>query len=110
MTITVNQNQNVQVLHLNGKLTIGYDMDLRNKVMELVDAGNKNFVIDLKQVPRMDSSGMGMLINIHVIMNSEGGRLILCEANSQIIQLLELAQLDSILEIVSTEQEAVSSF
>ena len=64
------------VVALHGRVTTGArDVKLRQTVRELLDEGVTNIVIDLEDVPAIDSSGMGELVAAHAAISRQGGHL-----------------------------------
>ena len=67
---------NVVVLDLQGKLMIGEgDVMLREKVESLVDAGHRRIVLDLADVPYVDSAGLGEIVRCYTALSRKNGRL-----------------------------------
>jgi len=111
MTITVKYVQNVAIISLIGKITIGVgDLALRNKVSELLDGGHNNIVANLGQVNTIDSSGIGELVGAYTTVSNQGGKFKLCNLPSKVYDILQITQLISVFEVFDTEQEAVDSF
>lgn len=63
------------VVSLHGKVTTGVtDVKLRETILELLDAGVTNIVIDLEDVPAIDS-GIGELVAACTAVSEQGGHL-----------------------------------
>lgn len=65
-------------------------------------------VLDLRQVPFMDSSGLHALIAADLRMRGRGGRLAIVQGGDQIRRLLELTGADKQLEVVGDPAEVLS--
>ena len=67
MKIMKSEANNVTVLALKGKVTIGAgDVALRDAIDQAVKSGQKQLLVDLGGVSKMDSSGLGELVAAHV--------------------------------------------
>jgi anti-anti-sigma factor len=63
-------------------------------------------IIDLTEVPYMDSTGMGMIVNHHVRCKSKGTKLIVSGVNSRVFELFKLTKVDTVIPMTSTVEEA----
>lgn len=71
---TTVENQEA-VVSLHGKVTTGVtDVKLRKTILELLDRGVTNIVIDLEDVPAIDS-GIRELLAAYTAVNEHGGHL-----------------------------------
>ena len=101
----------VTVLDLKGKLTLGDgDELLRSKINGLVQAGAKRIVLNLGEVPYIDSAGLGEIVRTYTTVSREGGSLKLLNLTKRIVDLLAITKLLTIFETYDTEAEAVKSF
>src|SRR5262249_47991249 len=72
--INTRQAENAVVAEVHGKLTFEHAPQLRNKVRTLI-LEEKRIVLDLKEVPLMDSSGLGTLVSLYVTARGRGCKL-----------------------------------
>jgi anti-anti-sigma factor len=63
-------------------------------------------ILDLTDVPYIDSAGLGMIVSHYVRCQSRGVRLVLAGVNPRVIQLLEMTKVDGFLPRVDTVEEA----
>lgn len=111
MKFSTSQKGTVTVVHLDGNLMGGPDATtLNSKLHELVDAGTKNVVVDLKGVEFINSSGLGLLIGGASLMKNAGGRLKLACASEKITALIKITKLGPVFESFATVDAAVGSF
>src|SRR5579864_6923082 len=68
--------------------------------MEMLEACGKKgrIVLDLKEVPMMDSSGLGAVVTLHVSARTRGCRLEVVNASKQILELFSVANVLSLFE------------
>jgi anti-sigma B factor antagonist len=101
----------VAVISVSGKLMGGPESDaLRNEVKNLIDDGNKNFVVNLKGVPWINSTGLGALMAVYTSIQRSEGVLRLCHVSDRIQSLFMITKLLTIFDTYPTENEAIESF
>ncbi len=101
----------VTVLDLKGKLTLGDgDELLRDKVNSLVQQGLKKIVLNLAEVPYIDSAGLGEIVRTYTTVSRQGGNLKLLHLTKRIQDLLSITKLLTVFETFDTEKDAVRSF
>jgi anti-anti-sigma factor len=68
----------------------------------------KKIILNLGQVPYMDSSAIAVLVETLQRLRKTGGRLFLTQLQPRVKGLLEIARLDSIFVLAKDEQEAMA--
>jgi len=81
---------------------------IHNAVQDLLSDNNLLVVVDLSQVPWINSSGIGTLMGCRTECAAKDGQLVLACVNSKIMGLLNSLQLDKVLVCHSSLEEAVS--
>ena len=85
---------NVVILDLEGKLMIGDgDILLREKVENLLEAGHRRIILDLANVPYVDSAGLGEIVRCYTTLSRKNGRLKLRNPSKRIQDLLKVTKL-----------------
>jgi anti-sigma B factor antagonist len=111
MKARVRQVGQVAVVDIEGKITIGEgDMVLRDRVVELLDKGSHQIVLNLEKVTYMDSAGIGELVACYKRAKEKGGNVKLLNPSGKVLDLLTLTKLEEVFETYRQEQEAVGSF
>ena len=101
----------VVVLDLKGKITLGEgDELLKDKVNSLVNQGHKKIVLNLADVPYIDSAGLGEVVRTYTTVSRQGGSLKLLNLTKRITDLLSITKLLTVFETFDSENEAVRSF
>jgi anti-sigma B factor antagonist len=101
----------VTILGLKGKLTLGDgDTLLKDKIHSLVHQGRKDVLLNLGDVPHLDSAGIGEIVSAYTTINRAGGHLKLLNLTKRIHDLLAITKLLTVFDTFSTEAEAVLSF
>ena len=68
----------------------------------------KKLILNLGQVPYMDSSAIAVLVEALQKMRKTGGKVFLTNLQPRVKGFLEIARLDSIFSVVPTEDEALA--
>jgi len=109
--IEVRSQGSVKVIKLRGKLSLGDAVDrLRETMADLVDSGDTHIVLDLGDVPMIDSSGIGLLVKSLTSIKQLGGSIRLANPSKFAIQTLKMIGLLNLFEIFEDQQQAVDSF
>jgi anti-sigma B factor antagonist len=76
-------------------------------IQEVLGSGTVSTILDLTEVPYMDSAGLGVLTNAYVSHQKHGYRLLLVGVNERLQALFKLTRLDSLFEIFPTVESAL---
>ena len=81
--------------------------ELRNTFeAEERDASHALHILDLTEVPYMDSAGLGMIVSHYVRCQGRGVRLVLAGVSPRVVQLLEMTKVDEFFPRVGAVEEA----
>ena len=97
------------VLEIAGKVTIGYDAQMRDAIQDACDAGAKNVLLNMQRVSKLDSSGIGELAAAHMSMSNRGGRLLVVGLSTRLATVLQITNLLGVLEIYDNVDEALEA-
>ena len=101
----------VMVLDVKGKVTLGEgDEMLKDKVNSLVNQGHKKIILNLADVPYIDSAGLGEVVRTYTTVSRQGGSLKLLNLTKRITDLLSITKLLTVFETYDSESEAIRSF
>jgi anti-sigma B factor antagonist len=102
---------NVTVLDLKGKLTLGDgDELLKDKINSLIQQDRKNILLNLEAVPYIDSAGLGEIVRTYTTVSRQGGQLKLVNLTKRITDLLMITKLLTVFETFETESDALTSY
>ncbi len=75
----------------------------------VVIAGNKekNIILDLKNCKYCDSSGLSAILVANRLSKNAQGTFVLCGLQTAVERLISISQLDTVLNIADTEQDAI---
>jgi anti-anti-sigma factor len=111
MEITVRSSGAVTIIDLSGNLTIGRSEEaLREAVKRLIVEERQQILLNLADVPMIDSSGIGAIIKSFTSLQEVNGRLKVLRPSRMARQLLTITGLMSVLESYEDERQAIASF
>ncbi len=111
MTITERTRGDVTILDVEGKILLGEgDVQLKRKIDELIERKETKLLLNLANVPYMDSGGLGEIVRSYTTVKRAGGELKLLNATKRISDLLTITKLITVFEIFEIEEEAVKSY
>ncbi len=101
----------VLILDVNGRITLGEgDEILKDKVNSLLNQGKKKIILNLADVPYVDSAGLGAIVRTYTTVSRQGGSLKLLNLTKRITDLLSITKLLTVFETYDSEADAVQSF
>jgi anti-sigma B factor antagonist len=111
MEIKERRSDDVLILDLSGKLTIGTgDVTLRDKVASALEAGETKILLNMGGVSAMDSSGVGELVAAYTSANNRQGLLKLANLSQRVGGVLQATRLTGVLDMFDAEKDALASF
>lgn len=115
--LTIGSRKSVSVLHVtkDGEETElevlegGWEADpgLRGLVRGQIDKGRSRLILDLSSVERIDSNGVGEMVEVWQHAKNTGGELVLTSLQPGVWDIFEILYLDKILPIFESIAEAV---
>src|SRR3982075_4214322 len=110
MSFSIKKNAEVVVVDVEGQLIVGNRQELKQKVLDELERGEKKFLIDFAKTGYIDSSGLGVLVSLSKKIREQGGELRLAGLNEDLQTLFELTKLDTLFAITKTAEEALAAF
>jgi anti-sigma B factor antagonist len=111
MEINERTSGDIMILDLKGRMTLGEgDELLKDKINSLLLQGYKKLVLNLANVPYIDSAGLGEIVRTYTTVSRQGGSLKLLHLTKRIEDLLSITKLLTVFETIDSEPEVVKSF
>ena len=98
------------LIKLDGTLNGASVEAVKRTLQQAVADGKRQIVLDLAEVPFIDSSGLTALVSGMKLLNAEEGSLKLAGLQSQAKLLFNLTMFDQIFDIFETPDSALKSF
>ena len=73
-------------------------------------SGSSKLILDLGNVQFVDSAGLGVMVWGFRQLSADNGEMRTCNVNGSVRALFELVRMNSLVEVLGSREEAVSSF
>ena len=108
--ITTRTLDAVTILELRGPLAAGgEDAALRKAIREAFEAGATTVILNMREVPGIDSSGVAALASGHMTAANRSGHLKLCHLTQKLKDVFVIMRLHTVFDSYDTEAEAIAS-
>ena len=110
MKLQARVNGTVCIVDISGRLAIGEgDLDLRQRIAELVDSGERRFLLNLRDVPYLDSVGVAEIVAAAKRVREQGGEIKLL-LSPRVNEVFMITRLHLAFDIHEDEAGALASF
>ena len=107
MKISAEQHGATTILRPSGLLPSGQlNFELRDRVAQAVTGGARHVVLDLSEVPQVDSLGVGEIVAAYTAARTRDAAISLVGLSPRVRQVMTASNLRTILPIFGTVQEA----
>lgn len=111
MEIETKTLDGVKLVKMKGRLSMGPTLDRFNAtITELLAQGHNRILLDLEEVPSIDSSGIGMMVRYLTTAKQGGGAIRLLKPSKFTMQTLKMVGLLNLFSTFEDSKEAVASF
>lgn len=110
MKYTIEKEEKYTTLKLHEeKLDSSKAPSLKSELITIHAEGAKNIILDLSEVKYTDSSGLSALLVGNRVVQENGGIFVLACLSDHTTKLIKISQLDSVLNILPTVEEAIDA-
>ena len=110
MNIKEERKGKVMVLVIEGRLDSSTSGDLEKKLLPMIEAGDKNLVLDFAAMDYISSAGLRVLLMAAKMVGKQGGKVVLASLNANVKEVFDIAGFTSIFTITSSGEEAMQAF
>lgn len=108
LSIRVSDQGGIKVVELSGDVD-SYSTDaLRRNIRPLCEAERPWIVIDCFDVGYVNSACLGRFHDFHKLCAEQGGRLVFCNVDSSVRQVMDLLGLSQILNLLDSRDDALA--
>ena len=100
-----NHDNSIGVIKPSGVLDITNCGQLREEIVESVNAGCRNILVDCQNLTFMDSSALASLVLASQKVREAEGKLSICSIDNQIKMLFALSSMDDIFDIYANSED-----
>lgn len=101
---------NLIVLNILCEFKIETSGELSSKLLSLVEEDCQNYVLNLRDTLKIDSTAMGVLVNFYKQLMKRDKKLVICELSPFVKEIFEITNLISLFTIYDRLEEAIDSF
>ena len=109
LTFETDQVDPVTVLAVAGEVDLDTAETLRDRVGEALRDRAPELVLDLTAVDFLDSSGLGMLLDVHRRLTDEGGFLRLVIASRHVRRVIDVTGMTAVLDVYDSRAGALAA-
>jgi anti-sigma B factor antagonist len=110
MNLNEIKNDNVVIIEIEGRLdTTNYNL-LEKKLLENIESGQKNILIDCKKMDYVSSSGLRIFLMALKKITALNGKFVLCGLQENIAEIFEISGFTSIFQIFENQEKALEVF
>jgi anti-anti-sigma factor len=101
---------NVYIIHCTGRIVLGEEAKALEGALEQCTHEFCRVVLNLSEVDRLDSIGLGLLVRYTERLSRRGGGIRLASPPASTVSLLNMTKLSELLPSYPTEEDAILSF
>jgi len=110
MKFSIDKQEKHLVFKLNEeKLDSTLSPDIKSEFVTLNTEGHSNIVFDLSDTKYIDSSGLSSILVANRLCDNLNGKLVLAGVNDHVMKLFKISQLDSVISMMPTVEEAIDT-
>jgi len=99
MEIQVESQGGRSIVRLKGKVTYEHCPELQRRLDRVLEEGTREVIIDFREVPFLDSSGIGEILRVFKLIREREGELILVNPNQKLRALFTMYRFDKFMKI-----------
>ena len=103
-------NQFIYVIHLSGNFVMEISDEFNLLITTLITGGMKKVVFDLAELKYIDSTGIGIFINVTKQIRTRGGDLVFFNVNPKILEIFQLVKLNDFIQFFRGEKQITDHF
>ena len=96
----------VSKLLLGGNFVMEASEDFTHLLTTFIKGGVRKLILDLAELKYIDSTGIGILINLTKLMRAQGGDMVMYNVTPKITEVFSLVKLHDFIQIFKSEKQA----
>ena len=110
MQIKTTTEGQILILHPEGHLDTSAAVPAEKQVMELIEEGTRQLLIDCSALEYVNSSGLKVFLIAAKRLDVLGGKMVICSLAPNVHMIFEMIGFTKILNIVSDREAAMALF
>ncbi len=108
MEVKVERDGDAVIVSPTGDVDLHRSPAFRERLKKAVEGKPRRLIVNLAEVPYMDSSGVATLVEAMQIARRQSMTLVLCGVQARVRSILEIARLDQLFKIADDPAAAKS--
>lgn len=84
-------------------------LEAREVIEDAIEKGHKNFIFDFSSCSYIDSSGIGLIVNLHKQEKAAGGKLGILKASPKIKEIFSISNMEKVINLYDSEERFVTA-
>lgn len=111
LEVSVRESGGIHFVEVHGRLTIGEPSEMLNDfVQKMMQQGARKIIVNLNDIPQIDSSGISVLVKLSISLARQGGALHLVSCQGRVRDALTVTRLVEAIPTFETEELAKTGF
>ena len=110
MQISIKTTNDVTVLVFEGKLDTQTSPDAQQQLTQLIEKGEKRFLVNFEKLDYISSAGLRVLLVAAKQLKGIDGELRICSLNEVVGEVFEISGFTTIFKVFGSEAEALDGF
>lgn len=102
-------DSDTHVIELGGEVDLYTAPEFKERMVQVIDGGKKQVVVDLSKATFIDSTTLGVLVGGVKRLRPVGGSLALVCSDQNILKIFEITGLDRVFPIHESRDDALSA-
>ncbi len=99
MDIQVESQGSRRIVRIKGKITFEHCPLLQSRLDSVLEDGVNEIIIDFRDVPFMDSSGIGEILRLYKLVRDKAGEVVLVNPNQKLRSLFNMYRFEKFMKI-----------
>lgn len=109
LSLDTRQENGRTIIEVGGEIDVYTAPKLRDRISELVAAGNYHLVVDMDKVDFLDSTGLGVLVGgLKKLRDHDGSMQLIC-TQERLLKIFRITQLAKVFNIYESQAEALAA-
>ena len=105
MDITTRKLKEHTIVYIKGEIDLYNAGTLKKTMFNIAEKGAESIILDMKDVPYVDSSGVGLLVVTKKKLENDNKQFALLNVNEDIYKVLKIAAFHKFFKMYSNEDE-----
>ena len=110
MTIATKDQGEIKIIYIPGQLDTNTSPDVQQQLELIIQEGSQKLLVNLEDLSYISSAGLRMLLVTVKHLKSSGGKFRICCLNEMAQEAFYVSGFNNILDVYSTEEEALKNF